>query len=119
MSNELHSKAVQAAERFCERKGYEILEAGWHPADSEVAIDLIAQDDETMVFIDVTANARPDEGFCGGHTDRGQLEVLAAKWLGEHTPEGDVTVRFDVIDMLVVSADRALLRHHINAFSEA
>lgn len=29
----------------------------------------------------------------------------------------EIQVRFDIIDMLVVSADRALLRHHINAFS--
>ncbi len=42
--------------------------------------------------------------------------VKAASWLAGNTPDGDIRVRFD-IDMLVVSAGRALLRHHVNAFS--
>ena len=119
MSNELHNKAIQAAERFCERRGYEILATSWQPADGEGAIDLVAQDDETMVFIEVNARPCSDEGFDEGRMSRSELEVLAAKWLGENSPEGDVSVRFDQISMLVVSTDRALLRHHINAFSEA
>lgn len=48
---------------------------------------------------------------------RGDLEIAAASWLAVNSPDGEMLVRFDVIDMLVVSADRALLRHHINAFS--
>ena len=43
-----------------------------------------------------------------------QFELLAATWLEGYTPEGDVPVRFDGIDMIVVNAGRALLRHHIN-----
>lgn len=48
---------------------------------------------------------------------RGDLEIAAASWLAANSPDGEIQVRFDIIDMLVVSADRALLRHHINAFS--
>ena len=48
---------------------------------------------------------------------RGDLEIAAASWLAGNSPDGEMLVRFDIIDMLVVSADRALLRHHINAFS--
>lgn len=48
---------------------------------------------------------------------RGDLEIAAASWLAVNSPDGEMLVRFDIIDMLVVSADRALLRHHINAFS--
>ena len=48
---------------------------------------------------------------------RGDLEIAAASWLTINSPDGEMLVRFDIIDMLVVSADRALLRHHINAFS--
>lgn len=52
-----------------------------------------------------------------GYPPRGDLEIAAASWLAVNSPDGEMQVRFDTIDMLVVSADRALLRHHINAFS--
>lgn len=52
-----------------------------------------------------------------GYPSRGDLEIAAASWLAVNSPDGEMQVRFDTIDMLVVSADRALLRHHINAFS--
>lgn len=48
---------------------------------------------------------------------RSDLEIAAAFRLAANSPDGDIQVRFDIIDMLVVSTDRALLRHHINAFS--
>ena len=31
----------------------------------------------------------------------------------------DVQVRFDIISIVVVSPDRAMIRHHINAFGVA
>lgn len=113
MSNfELQEKAVKAAARFIERKGYELLETGWTSPEG-TRIDLIASDEDTLVFIDVTATEYGE----GGKVKRGDLEIAAASWLAGNTPDGEMQVRFDIIDMLVVSADRALLRHHINAFN--
>ena len=43
---------------------------------------------------------------------------MAASWLASNPPEGDVSVRFDKCDMIVVSDDRALLRYHSNVLSE-
>ena len=55
MSNfELQEKAVKAAARFIERKGYELLETGWASPEGTL-IDLVAKDEGTLVFIDVTA----------------------------------------------------------------
>lgn len=117
MSNfELQEKAVKAATRFIERKGFELLESGWTSPEG-TQIDLIANDEDTLVFIDVTATEYGEGGFEGGEVKRGDLEIAAESWLAGNTPDGDIQVRFDIIDMLVVSADRALLRHHINAFS--
>lgn len=70
-----------------------------------------------MVFIDVTATEYGKGGFEGGKISRSDLEIAAASWLADNSPDGEIQVRFDIIDMLVVSTDRALLRHHINAFS--
>lgn len=117
MSNfELQEKAVKAATRFIERKGYELLETGWTSPEG-TRIDLIASDEDTLVFIDVTATEYGEGGFEGGKVKRGDLEIAAASWLAVNSPDGEMQVRFDIIDMLVVSADRVLLRHHINAFS--
>lgn len=66
MSNfELQEKAVKAATRFIERKGFELLETGWtSPEGSQV--DLIASDEDALVFIDVTATEYGEGGFEGG-----------------------------------------------------
>lgn len=109
-------KAVKAATRFIERKGYELLETGWTSLEG-TQIDLVANDEDTLVFIDVTATEYGEGSFEGGKVKRGDLEIAAASWLAVNSPDGEIRVRFDIIDMLVVSADRALLRHHINAFS--
>ena len=112
----LQEKAVKAATRFIERKGFELLEAGWASPEGTL-IDLIANDEDALVFIDVAATEYGEGGFEGGKVKRSDLEIAAASWLAVNTPDGDIQVRFDIIDMLVVSTDRALLRHHINAFS--
>ena len=94
----LHERAVEAAIRFVERKGYEVLDRNWSCEGVAGRLDLVAMDEDAIVFIDVTAANREE----------------AATWLEGYTPEGDVPVRFDGIDMIVVNAGRAPLRHHIN-----
>ena len=117
MSNfELQEKAVKAAARFIERKGFELLETGWTSPEG-TKIDLIANDEDTLAFIDVTATEYGEGGFEGSKVKRGDLEIAAASWLAGNSPDGEIQVRFGIIDMLVVSADRVPLRHHINAFS--
>lgn len=117
MSNfELQEKAVKAATRLIERKGYELLETGWTSPEG-TRIDLIANDEDTLVFIDVTATEYGEGAFEGGKVKRRDLEIAAASWLAANSPDGEIQVRFGIIDTLVASTDRALLRHHINAFS--
>ena len=112
----LQEKAVKAATRFIERKGYELLEAGWASPEGTL-IDLVANDEDTLVSIDVTATEYGEGGFEGGKVKRSDLEIAAASWLAGNSPDGEIQVRFDIIGMLVVGTDRALLRRHSNAFS--
>ena len=73
MSNfELQEKAVQAATRFIERKGFELLETGWTSPEG-TTIDLIASDEDSLVFIDVTATEYGEGGFEGGKVSRSDL----------------------------------------------
>ena len=103
----LQDRAVKAAARFLEVRGYETLATGWKSPETRGAIDLVARDPESddLVFVDVSA--------------RPTMELLAVSWLAENDFAESVGVRFDKISMIVVGEDRALLRHHINAFGEA
>ncbi|WP_418738998.1 YraN family protein [Ellagibacter isourolithinifaciens] len=77
MSNfELQEKAVKTATRFIERKGYELLETGWTFPEG-IQIDLIANNEEALVLIDVTATEYGEDGFEGGKAKRGDLEIVA------------------------------------------
>ena len=117
--NNLLDRAVSASARYCELKGYEVLEQNWSPEGSEESVPLIAYDGDVLVFIDVTVKAG-FEGFVPeSETDREAMEVLAAKYLAQTDDEPNFEVRFDIISMMVVREDRAMLKHHINAFSVA
>ena len=112
----LQDRAVEAAARFLEVRGYETLATG-----TRGTIDLVARDPESddLVFVDVSARPNSGAGFGDGRNDRETMELLAVSWLVENDFAESVGVRFDKISMIVVGEDRALLRHHINAFGEA
>ena len=117
--NNLFEKAVKASARYCELKGYEVLEQNWSPEGSDESVPLIAYDEDVLVFIDVTVR-NGFEGFVPeSETDREAMEVLAAKYLAQTDLDENVEIRFDIISMMVVGESRAMLKHHINAFSEA
>lgn len=116
--SELKMKAIKAAGLFLERRGCEVLEKGWSSEDGG-AIDVVARDEDTIVFCDVYARRGVEKGMPtdGGEGSRERREIDAAKWLAEHASDPelvDAPIRFDTISMLVVGEDRALLRHHIN-----
>ena len=54
----LHERAVEAASRFVERKGYEVLDRNWSCEGVAGRLDLVAMDEGVIVFIDVTAANR-------------------------------------------------------------
>ncbi len=115
MSNyELQEKAARAAVRFLERKGYRILDVDWASREG-TKVDLVANDEGCLVFVDLTAKEYGDGPLEGGKIPRSEFEVAAAGWLAANPNEADVRVRFDTVDMLVVDSGKALLRHHINA----
>ena len=117
--NNLIDRAVSASARYCELKGYEVLEQNWSPEGSDESVPVIAYDEDVLVFIDVTVR-NGFEGFVPeSETDREAMEVLAARYLAQADLDANIEVRFDIISMMVVREDRAMLKHHINAFSVA
>lgn len=112
----IDTKAMKGIKSYLERRGFDILEERWaHGGD---IIDFIASEEDDLVFISCQLRRNSGEGFPEEVLDRSPLERLAAAYLAEHLDSGDCTVRFDLVSVLVLSDDRALLRHHRNALCE-
>ena len=118
-AKELGRRGEQAAVRFLERKGYEILETNWECFAGEA--DIISIDEETLVFTEVKTRTSIEKGFPAEAVDakkRERYEKIAACYLRGYDGPSQ-RVRFDVISILVISEDRAFLRLHTNAFCAA
>lgn len=82
----LQDRAVEAAARFLEVRGYETLATGWKSPETRGTIDLVARDPESddLVFVDVSARPNSGAGFGDGRNDRETMELLAVSWLVEN-----------------------------------
>lgn len=114
----LSARGEEAAARFLVHRGYDILERNWTCPAGEV--DIIAKDEDTLVFVEVKTRRNCNLGFPSeAITDkkRARYEKIAIAYV-EDTQLRDLAVRFDVISLVVIGSDKAMIRHHINAFSE-
>jgi putative endonuclease len=112
----LGERGEDAAAAFLERSGMTIVERNWRCQHGE--IDIVALDGETLVLCEVktrrsTSKGTPEESVTPFKCRR--YAKLAAAYV-QHAGVDSVTVRFDVISLLVIAQDRALLRHHSAAF---
>lgn len=116
--NDLQERAIKAAKAFCTRRGYDIIDSEWETEDG-TGIDLVARDEDVLVFVDVLSRDGAAKGLPAESTgSRERCERAAAIWLSQHADDEefvDVTVRFDVISILTLSENKAFLKHHINA----
>lgn len=114
----LHARAIEAAEKYLAHKGYDVIESSW-TSDNGGSVDVIARDEDAIVFVDAAANEGTEKGMPQENLPaaRERMEANAAKWLAAHADDeelADVRVRFDTIGMMVIAENKALLRHHIN-----
>jgi len=112
----LGERGEDAAVAFLERSGLTVVERNWRCPSGE--IDIVALDGETLVLCEVktrrtAAKGTPEEAVTPSKQRR--YARLAAAYLQASSLES-VTIRFDVITLLVVAEDRALLRHFRGAF---
>lgn len=118
---EFKEKALAAAERYLEHRGYALIES-LPELPGGGFTDIVANDGNAIVFIEVIAKDGTDTGFpeeLDSEHVREAKEMAAIRWLERQGGRyGDMIVRFDVVSMLVLSPDRALIRHHINAMTE-
>lgn len=116
---ELHRRAVKAATQSILRRGYEVIDTDWESVCGN-RVDLVAEDNGELVFIEVTESEDLESGFLDGNPNQAQMELMAAQWLAASSPaDGDLKVRFDTISLIVLNEQRAFMRHHTNVFSQA
>ncbi len=112
----LGERGEDAAAAYMERAGFEVVERNWRCPAGE--IDIVALDGETLVLCEVKtrktiSKGTPEEAITP--TKQRKYRKLAAAYL-QSAGLQDVQVRFDVVTILVIAPDRALLRHHRAAF---
>lgn len=116
-NQKLGQRGEDAAVRFLERKGFYIHDRNWRCEAGEV--DIVAEDEDSLVFVEVKTRSNCEKGLpeeAVGAEKRRRYERIAGYYLRDNSFV-DTCVRFDVISILVVSSDRAFLRHHRGAYS--
>lgn len=112
----LGQRGEDAAAAYLERVGFTIVDRNWRCKAGE--IDIVALDGETLVLCEVktrktVAKGTPEDAVTP--TKQRRIVRLAEAYL-QHAGIEPVLVRFDVVSILVLAEDRALLRHHRAAF---
>ncbi len=109
-------RGEDAAAAYLERTGFTIVERNWRTKAGE--IDIVALDGETLVLCEVKTRRSVKKGTpedAVTPTKQRRIRRLAETYI-QHAGIEPVTVRFDVVSILVLAEDRALLRHHRSAF---
>ncbi|NGP52187.1 YraN family protein [Thioalkalivibrio sp. XN8] len=98
MSRARGTDAEAAALRYLERRGLRLLARNYHCRLGE--IDLVMQDDSTLVFVEVRARADARHGGAaasvGPHKQR-RLALAARHYLMTHPRAAALPARFDVV----------------------
>jgi putative endonuclease len=112
----LGERGEDAAAAYLERAGMTVIERNWRCSAGEV--DIVALDDNAIVLVEVKTrrsvrSGTPEEAVTPAKCRR--YAKLAVAYI-QSAGVADVTIRFDVVTLLVIAEDRALLRHHRAAF---
>lgn len=115
-SKRLGERGEDAAAAYLERIGITIVERNWRCPSGE--IDIVGLDGDVLVLCEVktrkgVGKGTPEDAVTPAKQKRYQR--LASAYV-QFAGLEQVEIRFDVITLLVLAEDRALLRHHRAAF---
>ncbi len=113
--NETGINGEQIAENFLLKKGYVILHRNWRFEKKE--IDLVAETNGLLVFVEVKTRSRTDFGFPEEAVDYRKEEhmKIAAEAFMEAN-DSYKEIRFDVISVLKQGSDIKEVHHIEDAF---
>jgi putative endonuclease len=112
---EFGRQGERVAERWLHSRGWRVLQRRYRSGHRD--IDLIAQRDELVAFVEVKARSGDvfgDPVEAVNWKKRNELVRSASTWIDRHGRPGEV-YRFDVIGVLV-SGQKVRVRHVENAF---
>lgn len=117
----MHNKRLgrlgeDVAARYLVSRGYEIIARNWTCQAGEA--DIIARDDDILVFAEVKTRSSTEKGFPSEAVDskkRGKYLKIAELFASRYDVQ-DLQVRFDVMSLVVTDNAHATIRHYINAF---
>ena len=119
MSNKLDEKVIRGIKVYLARNRYDVIGEDWLLG----GLGIVAKDGDEIVFI--TCRYRYSHGEDDfefpkeviSTNTRVKLENNMLRWsILNPSFLGTKNIRFDNIDMVIVTSDRAVLRHHINIF---
>lgn len=113
MSRAIGNVAEARAADHLQKKGYRVLARNWCCRGGE--IDLVCDDDGTLVFVEVRARKDARHGTPAETVNDGKrrrLILAARKYLAQHAIE-DRPCRFDVVALL----GETEIEHYEDAFS--
>ena len=111
----LGRRGEKIARRHLEGLGYKILQANYRARVGE--IDLVAEDDGTLVFVEVRAKSGPAFGSAAESVNartRSKLALVAQTYLAQHGAENR-DWRIDVVAIEADSRDMAAVEVFKNA----
>ena len=105
----IKQRGVAASRAYLERIGQEVLEPGRRPIPN--GVDILSTDGDTLVatLVRVRQRAAQDAPVSGRTLDTALRNTIAYR--DSHATQCD-SVRVDVISILIIAEDRALLRHY-------
>lgn len=115
-SKSVKQRGEDAAAAYLERAGIAVIERRWQSDAGR--IDVLAWEGDQLVLVDIKtrqAGQSPVNQPMSTATKR-RIERIAKACLNYADPH-DKTWRYDRIQLLVISEDRALLRHHRDALT--
>jgi len=113
---ELGKAGEEAALRYLKKKKYKILARGFRLFRGE--IDIIARDQNTLVFVEVKARSRQDFGLpeeAITPAKQRQIRKIAEGFLMRNHSE-NVECRFDVLSLVKTEKSTFKINHIKNAF---
>lgn len=115
--NRLGEEGEKIAVKFLKNKGYLIYHRNWRLGHLE--IDIIAEDNNELVFIEVKTRSSVEYGMPEDAVDeRKENALINAAHYYLQTLSLEVEARFDVVSV-VLNDERSWVNHFVDAFSSS
>jgi len=113
--NELGERGEELAFKYLSDVGIEVLERNWRKYKLEV--DIIAKDEDTIVFVEVKTRGTDYFGKPEHFVDKKKMMMMAeaAEYYIDELGRDDLEVRYDII-AIVIEPDKEIVMHIQDAF---